>query len=174
MNEFQDINKLWLALGSFAEITPDVKDLIQLIITVEQQTEQEKKELFASASRHEIPVYRRKLWLPLKVTQTEDMPTYDSGDFFDSLGTYDLSKGTTTVYLPDYIVSAAYVSDGINVQTFHEPVVGRALKIPSDLTTIWLHDVLVDRNDLYHQFGQPDDSRDRYCALLGGCRIGSR
>ena len=153
MNEFQDINKLWLALGSFAELTSDVKDLIQLIITVEQQTEQEKEELFASASRHEIPVFRKKLWLPLKVTQTVDMIAYDSGDFFDKLGTYDLQKGTTTFHLPDYIVSADYASDGINTQTFQTPIIDRTLKLPKDITTIWLHNALIDRNDLYHQFG---------------------
>lgn len=153
MNEFQDINKLWLALGSFAELTSDVKDLIQLIITVEQQTEQEKAELFASSSRHDIPVFRKKLWLPLKITHTLDTPAYDSGDFFDRLGTYDMQKGTTTVYLPDYIVSADYASDGINTQSFRAPVVNRTLNVPKDITTVWLHNALVDRNDLYHQFG---------------------
>lgn len=153
MNEFQNINKLWIALGSFAELTSDVKDLIQLIVTVEQQTEQEKAELFASASRHEIPVFRKKLWLPLKITQTKDMPVYDSGDFFDSLGTYDLQKETTTVYLPEYIVSADYASDGIDTQSFQAEIVNGTVKVPKDVTTIWLHNALIDRNDLYHQFG---------------------
>ncbi len=153
MNEFENVNKLWLALGGFAELTPDLKEIIQTLILVEQQTKQEKEELINSLSRHDIDVFRKKIWYPLTLPQEDRMPVYDSGDFFDNLGTYDQYTGAKVIELPDYVVSADFYSDGINTYSFRKKITSRYLEVPEDLGTVWLHNALINREDLYHQFG---------------------
>ena len=141
------------AIGKFWQGVEGVPQLVKSIMVLQAQIDQERTELVNSTSRHKIDVFRKKFWLPLEVDLDDNMPRFDSGDFFDSLGTFDLTRPTRRMTLPKYIVSADYVSDGIEVQTFQNPIEDRTFKVPEGVQTVWLHNALVDQDDLYTQFG---------------------
>lgn len=141
------------AIGKFWQGIEGAPQLVKSIMVLQAQIDQERNELVNSTSRHKIDVFRKKFWLPLEVETDDDMPRFDSGDFFDSLGTFDMSRQTRRMTLPKYVVSAEFVSDGIEVYTFRNPIEDRTFEVPEGVQTVWLHNALVDQDDLYTQFG---------------------
>ena len=140
-------------IGKFWQGVEGVPQLVKSIMVLQAQIDQERTELVNSTSRHKIDVFRKKFWLPLDVETDDDIPKFDSGDFFDSLGTFDMSRPTRRMTLPKYFVSAEFVSDGIEVYTFRNPIEGRTFEVPEGVQTVWLHNAMVDQDDLYTQFG---------------------
>ncbi len=71
------------AIGKFWQGVEGVPQLVKSIMVLQAQIDQERTELVNSTSRHKIDVFRKKFWLPLEVDLDDNMPRFDSGDFFD-------------------------------------------------------------------------------------------
>ena len=145
------MTQLIQTLGSFYEDNNDVKELTSVLELLDDQYKQETKETINALSRHDIDIFRKKLLYPVKVERTpEFLPYNGDGALYDMFGLYDTTTGKTKVELPAEVQSFEYWSDGI---TSDKKEYNSNIEVPEGVDTIWLHNAMIDQNDLYNHFG---------------------
>lgn len=145
------MTQLIQTLGSFYEDNSDVKELTSVLSLLDEQHQQETTEMINSLSRHDIDIFQKKNLYPIQVKHTPEFIKYDDkGAIYDMFGLYNTETGKTRVEIPAEVQMFEYWTDGV---TSIKKEYNSNIEVPEDVSTVWLHNALIDQNDLYNHFG---------------------